>query len=849
MSGESPVGNNTIPRLLERTAGSDRSSPAIVAPGRSPLSHQDLASLVGSTGAILTERGIEGNDRVGLVVGNGPEAATAFLSLACAAACAPLNPSYRREEFEFYLDDLEVRAVVVSRDLDSPVRGAARARGIPVFELDAVLDLPAGTFTLDDVLPEPSALRVRSPDDQALLLHTSGTTSRPKLVPLTHRNLTASARSVAGTLALEPGDRCLNLMPLFHIHGLVAAVLASLHAGASVACTPGFHAIHAFEWLDELEPTWFTAVPTMHQALLARCADHPETMSRHHLRFIRSSSAALPVPVLEGIERAFRVPVIEAYGMTEAAHQMASNPLPPGQRRPGTVGPAAGPEIAILSLEGEPLPAGAVGEVAIRGESVFAGYERNPEANDAAFAAGWFRTGDEGHLGADGYLTLSGRIKELINRGGEKIAPIEVDERLLSHPAVAEAVTFSVPEPRLGEEVAAAVVLAEGRKTSARELQDFAAQALAPFKVPRHIYIVDEIPKGPTGKIQRIGLADRLGIETEIDREDTADFEPPRSDFELLIAGVWANVLGVEPVGRDDDFFALGGDSILGAEAVARLRELTGRPEIPLVSIVRAPTVAGMVGELDRDIASLNRWGAVPLSLEPGGKRFFFVHGGDGEAIGYVALARAIGTGCAFYALRARGIDDGQPLHSSLEEMAVAYVAEVREVQPQGPYALGGLCVGATIAVEMARLLEAAGERLSLVLVDPRPRRPNDLRYQAWRLARSARERRLGDAIGRRIRRRSSPDPIPTTVTDTTAWEIGLMRRAHRPRTCGVPTVTILSDRHDQYGIPAWHVRRIVPRTSFVRIHTPHDTILRPPHVGVLAEAMREALEIGEASR
>jgi acyl-CoA synthetase (AMP-forming)/AMP-acid ligase II len=332
------------------------------------------------------------------------------------------------------------------------------------------------------------------------------------MVALTQANLCASAENVARSLALEPGDRCLNVMPLFHIHGLVAAVLASLAAGGSVFCTPGFHALRFFSWLEESGATWYTAVPTIHQAVLDRAPRNSEILERVHLRLVRSSSAALAPQVMARLEEAFRAPVIEAYGMTEAAHQMASNPLPPRVRKPGSVGVAAGPEVAIMDADGKLLETGETGEVVIRGTNVTAGYLANPSANAQAFTGGWLRTGDQGFLDEDGYLRLTGRLKELINRGGEKISPREVDEALLDHPAVAQAVTFALPDEKLGEEVAAAIVLREGAASTENELRDFARARLAPFKVPRRIVFVPEIPKGATGKLQRIGLAEKLGL-------------------------------------------------------------------------------------------------------------------------------------------------------------------------------------------------------------------------------------------------------------------------------------------------------------------------------------------------
>jgi acyl-CoA synthetase (AMP-forming)/AMP-acid ligase II len=349
-------------------------------------------------------------------------------------------------------------------------------------------------------------------DDTALVLHTSGTTSRPKIVPLLQRNVLATARHIQATLQLTPDDVCLNIMPLFHIHGLMAATLTSLGSGAQVCCTPGFNALKYFAWLDEVKPTWTTAVPTMHQAILSRADRNKEIIARSRLRLIRSSSASLPPQVMAELEKTFNAPVIEGYGMTEASHQMASNPLPPRKRIPGSVGVAAGPEIAIMDEAGNLLKPGDTGEVVIRGPNVTPGYEANPEANAKAFTNGWFRTGDQGVLDEEGYLRLTGRLKELINRGGEKISPLEVDEVLMDHPAVQQVVTFGMPHDKLGEEVAAAIVLREGKTASERELRDFAAGRLADFKVPRKIVLLPEIPKGATGKLQRIGLAKKLGL-------------------------------------------------------------------------------------------------------------------------------------------------------------------------------------------------------------------------------------------------------------------------------------------------------------------------------------------------
>ena len=533
----------TLRRLLD--AGADDAA-AIVVPDGSLLTHAELRAEVDRLAGRLRSLGLGAADRIAIVMPNGAEMAIAFLAAACCGCAAPLNPKYRTEELRFYLDDLGAKTLITRGDdsgadareaanraaaevLPVALTGSAAAGAGEIELTSATTRVESGkaasgeaasgtTITeaasgVDDRgLNGVPTLDGPSPDDVALVLHTSGTTSRPKIVPLRQRHLARSAKGIAESLALEPSDRSLQVMPLFHIHGLLAGLLAPLAAGGSVACTEGFDAFRFFAQLEALDPTYYTAVPTMHQMVLSRSARHRDSARRAGLRFVRSSSASLPAPVLTELTELFEAPVIEAYGMTEATHQMCANPLPPAEAKPRSVGMPTGIELAVLDHQNGRLPAGERGEVSIKGPTVIDGYENNPDANAAAFTDGWFRTGDEGYLDRDGYLFLTGRLKEQINRGGEKISPLEVDEALLRHDAVAQAVTFAVPHPKLGEDVAAAVVAAEGAALGERELRRFLSQSLAAFKVPRRILVLDELPKGPTGKLQRIGLAERLGL-------------------------------------------------------------------------------------------------------------------------------------------------------------------------------------------------------------------------------------------------------------------------------------------------------------------------------------------------
>jgi acyl-CoA synthetase (AMP-forming)/AMP-acid ligase II len=484
---------------------------AIAAPDQAPLTYKGLREHVDRTILALNRHGVGRNDRVAIVLPNGPTMASAFVSIAAGATTAPLNPAYKEDEFRFYLSDLGAKALVVEKGSTSSALSAAAGLGISVLEIVALEN--AGAFEIapgDGV--EPESVVYSEAGDVALVLHTSGTTARPKIVPLSQRNVCASAANIQQTLALTPDDRCMNVMPLFHIHGLIATILATLRAGASVFCTPGFNALRFYSWLEEADPSWYSAVPTMHQAILARADKNRDKIGKHSLRLIRSSSSSMPPQVMQELEETFNVPVLEAYAMTEAAHQMTCNPLPPKRRKPGAVGIAAGPEVAIMDDKGNLLLAGTIGEVVIKGINVTAGYENNAKANAESFTNGWFRTGDQGVMDEEGYLSITGRLKEIINRGGEKISPREVDDVLMDHPAVQQVVTFAMPDEKLGEEVAAAVVLRDGHEASEQEMRKFVGAHLANFKVPRKILFLEEIPKGATGKLRRIGLAKKLGL-------------------------------------------------------------------------------------------------------------------------------------------------------------------------------------------------------------------------------------------------------------------------------------------------------------------------------------------------
>jgi acyl-CoA synthetase (AMP-forming)/AMP-acid ligase II len=586
-----------LPELLEDHAKRSPDAAAILAPDRAPLSYGRLYQHIGAVGRALRAMGIGREDRLAVILPNGPDLAVAILCVASNAACAVLNPAYAADELERYFDALRLHAVITPAGIDLPARRVALARGLRVIELAAASDAEGGLFTLSaDHAGKPSRDPV-GPGSIALFVLTSGTTARPKIVSLTHANICTSAYSSVASLALKESDRCLNVLPLFHCHGLVDTVLASLAAGAGVVCTVGCDVNSFFGWLRDFRVKWYSAVPTMHQAILAQARRSPEQAENCRLRFIRSASSPLPPRVFAELERTFATSAIEFYGMTETAGApIAANPLPPGQRKPGSCGIPVGLDVAIMSDSGGFLPRCKTGQVVVRGAAVTHGYDGDPALTRDAFAGDWFKTGDLGFFDDDGYLFLVGRSREMINRGGEKITPREVDEVLLEHPAVAEAVTFAVPHATLGEDVAAAIVLRPHGEATPKDIRQFAMERLADFKVPRQVLVVKELLKGPTGKVQRIGLAAKLGLAGGIATPQA--FVGPRTPLENVLAGIWAETLQLEQVGIHDDFFALGGDSLLATHVLACIYDIM-HLKVEVAGLFDAPTVAEMAEHLE----------------------------------------------------------------------------------------------------------------------------------------------------------------------------------------------------------------------------------------------------------
>ena len=846
--------------LLRAHAGRSPDRPAIVAPGRTTASYAELLGQVVAFGRFLEQHGITRGSTVAHALPNGPDAAVAFLGTLPTAACAPLAPDRPLAEHARDLTTLGAGALVVARGHETAARNAAASLAIPILELEP--DELAGGFT-PRWEPTADAHTPARADNggAALLLFTSGTTSTPKLVPLSEQHLLRSAANVAGTLHLAPGDRVLNVMPLFHVHGLVAALLASITAGGSVICTPGFQASDVWRWIEMLHPTWYTAAPTIHQAMLdvgrrratpGRASDAPH---RSTLRFIRSSSAALPVRVMAELEQVFGVPVVEAYGMTEAAHQIASNPLPPGTRKPGTVGPPRGCDVAAVDVDGAVLAAGVVGEIAVRGPSVASQYLGDPAATAAAFQDGWFRTGDQGFVDGDGYVTLTGRLKEIINRGGEKVAPREIDDVLLDHADVRHAVAFGIEHPRLGEEVGAVVVLRDGSQVTAAQLRVFAGERLAPFKVPRKIVVVDDIPRGATGKFDRINMAARLGLNPPaVAERSTADRVEPTDDEERRLATIWQRILGAdEAPGIDTDFFDLGADSLHATELLEEIEASFGR-RLDATVFLSGATVRTMAEVLRTDAGAWSGPSIVPV--QPGGSRpalFCLLRAGSVVALRH--FAATLGPDQPVFGLWMPAMHGTREAAGSVEDIAATCADAVIATRPHGPYYLFGHSLGGVVIYETARVLAARGHRIGLVVVADAVH--PDVLNAAWRRRRSTRYRlrklfsRRGPAIVtwrvRHLLGRDAPRPVvylPGTevVVD---WNAAIDRERHyAPGPAPGPVAVFATQPYLQFAHSPDLGWAPVLDAGWEAVEVPgnHDTMIGEPYVHVLAARLADCL-------
>jgi acyl-CoA synthetase (AMP-forming)/AMP-acid ligase II/acyl carrier protein len=584
-----PVVEQTIGSVIQAHAAHQPEAAAIVGSHFAPVSYRELQDQVADVRARLRAAGFDQNARIAVAIANPAQAALAIVAVSCSATAVPIDPKLTVPEVNRCLQILRPDAVLLLRETASAARSVARERGVPIIEASVAqpgkLPLTFAAPKIGSPLP-PDEPNVHTP---IFILHTSGTTADPNLVPFSHRNMLAVTERLQTWFGLTPHDRCLTVSPVYYSHALTTTVLPPLLTGGSTAFPANATSVDPPEWFGDLKPTWYSAGPTLHLAVLEKLQQRPDSRTMHSLRFVSSAGAPLAADTGQRMQDVLGVPVLEHYGSSETA-QIATNRASPGHSKAGTVGIPWPGVVSIVDDDGRELPVGERGEILVRGPSVTAGYLNAPDLNLSSFIDGAYRTGDIGSLDAEGFLTLHGRKKELINRGGEKIAPLEVDEALLRHPEVAQAAAYAVPHRRLGEDVAAAVILHPNARVSPDELREFLSDKLAPFKIPRRIIIVDQIPKGISGKVQRKRLSEMMN--------GSVQGTPPAEDrLHADLIQIWKKILKTDAVSVDDDFFEKGGDSLLAMDVSVELERLTGKTQ-PEAILFDAPTIRELAKRL-----------------------------------------------------------------------------------------------------------------------------------------------------------------------------------------------------------------------------------------------------------
>ena len=844
--------DRVIPAIIREHARSTPQAPAILSSGGA-LTYEGLQRQIDAIAAVLEDAGITAGTRVAIVMPDGPELAVAIVAVACHATAVPLNPSLTAAELEELFAVQRLEALILADWVESAAQEVAARRRMCVMAASREQGrVQIGRRTAP--LSTGATPRAVAPDDTAFILRTSGTTARPKLVAVTHRNLIAMAGRMRKWFVLAPEDRVLCILPLYYAQGLKMSLFVPLILGTSLACPSRSSDSDVLAWLAELKPTWFTAGPTLLRAVLERARALGKAGFRHQLRVIISASAPIPDAVRDGLAEHFGVPVLNAFGLSEAG-LVAANEFAAEARKLGTVGRPWPGELAIWTADQGVVGPDILGEIVVRGPGVTPGYIDDPEANRAAFVDGWFHTGDLGRIDGDGFLTIVGRIKEMINRGGEKIAPAEIDQAILRHPAVAEAASFGIPHPRLGEDVAAAVVLRPGQTVSSLELRHYLKTLLAPFKIPRRILLLPALPKGETGKVRRQDFVKLLPA-----RVKTGPTVEP-SSLEAEIAAIWQRLLGCSDIDRDDEFFELGGDSLLATQMILEVERLTGKqlPEDTLFEAATPRQIARCVIESERATDE-----GLLVKLQPGtGKPPFVLVDGDFWGGGFYArkLAAELGPDYPFYNFHAHGCyTDKVP--SSIEAMAAEYRQLLAAAGVRGPFRLGGHCNGAVIAWELARQLMEAGERVELVAMieaitlNARPSMRAIARalskpvrgsamgflWQAWR-AEQFFERKVasianGDDVALLTRRLSVLDPAAAARS----VEYRRAMASYVPPKLDVGVLYLLARSHATsrvFSAEPW--RRLTPRLEVAIVPGEHLTCITT-HVDTLAQRLRQGL-------
>jgi acyl-CoA synthetase (AMP-forming)/AMP-acid ligase II/thioesterase domain-containing protein/acyl carrier protein len=866
----------TICDLIRQWAGVKPDAPALISDSAAPLTYARLAQVMDATRDSLNRSGFGRGDRIGILHSGGADMMSVILGVMSGATAVPLNPKFSESELAFHIRNSGVKALLAETRLGTPAAAVADSLGIPILEIrrgDPAItgDIAVEARAVTRPVTGGSALF----EDVALVMATSGSTSIGKVVPLRWRQCMTRRHRNMVRFKRGPDDCCYIFKP-FYYHSAVGNCMDGLYCGARTLISPHLDTDRFLPNLISHQVTWMSCGPAFLRALRDSMDGRDKTLDGHRLRYICCGTSRLDPAFADELESLLGVPVLESYATTETG-RLAYNPLPPDRRKHGTVGVTCPEEVAIMAPDGTLLGPGERGEIVGRGDQVFEGYENDAAANGAGFVDGWFRTGDEGFLDEEGYLTLTGRIKEMINRGGDKVSPAEVDAVLISHPDVCEAASFPIPHETLGEEVAAAVVLAPGAEVDAQALKRYLLGTLLHFKVPRRFVFVDEIPKDASGKVRRHELAKALDADTLPAPSGGDEAGRVPSPLEARLQTLWAKALKLDHVGLDEDFFLLGGDSLKAVDLFLTIeRDLQRR--LPVGALFEAATVAEMAGLVEKEKPP---GCLVPIRTTGDRPPFFCVHGNGGEVIGFYPLSKHLGSGQPFYGLQSVGWDGKVVPFTSSEDMVAHYLAEIRKVQPRGPYYLGGYSFGGRIAVYMARQLRAEGEDIALLAIldsssylgrhyvtlqgwlerrgDPQGRRrPGAVLGYLWFRTRKAYDclyERLRRAVLFRIweRYRRTGRPLPHSLRRPSSAN-KLIRIAQRKMPAYDGDAVYFRARPSepsnthQDTRDTWD-RLITGRLDVIAVPGTHDQIIREPFVRTLAEALGRALEQARAGQ
>ncbi len=856
---------------VARQAKHHPDSPAIFAPDKSFITYQQLETKVNQVSEVLLQNGF-GNQRIAVVMQNSPEMVVAFYAISDVAAFVPLNPAYSTEEFKNYMELMGVDALLLQAGTYPSAQAAAQDMSIPLIFLYPGSTGIAGDFQINCAgvsKPATPAGILRS-SDTAVVMHTSGTTGLPRIVSLTHANLNSFIAD-ACLADITENDRCVHITPLFHIGGIVGPVLSTAATGGSIISIPSFSPKEFLQIIDELSPTWYAAGPAIHQAVIQYIEAEGIKPARYRLRYVRASGAPLPVQTEEKLAAYFNAVVVKVYGLTETSGTGTFTSPIAGKNKHGSVGSPFGCEVAIMDENGCVLAAGEAGAVFIKGSGVTCGYENNETANLQSFHNGWFMTGDQGYFDEDGCLFITGRTKELINRGGVKISPYEVEDALCRHPDILEAAVFAAPHFVFGEAPAAMVVLKPGSATTPRQLKIFLRDKIAQFKIPQQILIVEKIPRGATGKVQRSKLFDCSSelIQSNATEKvfcQTSEFQVPGTDTEKMLKTIWQKIFKIDEISIRDDFMELGGDSLSAAVLFSEINQLLGK-KFSINTILTYRTIERLALLLEQDASASQSL----VTIETRGERspLFCIHAVDGDVFSYRKLAMYMNKERPIYGFWFNKFAEGIKHPVEISDLARRYINEMRRVQPTGPYFLAGHSLGGLIAYEMSRQLHLQKQQVALLaMIDTWTKHKKQRKKLLERMSDSLnkassislaeipqyfaekllkeRERLKQRMLAKRYREKKPDNAICQELQVRT-----ILRSALRNYRLGVykGKVTYFKSREDPdecSNIALHELSTLADCVQVLQITGNHKTLIEEPHVKELAAKLCHAIQAVE---